>query len=193
MQGQEKYISDHQEDTYRLAKELQDLVGKCIAGDRTAQKEIYDKYSLVFYGVIKRYIFNNESAAEVLNDAFYKILTRMHLYSGSGPFEGWMRAIVVHSITDHLRKYIKHEQTIKSGIEEYDVGVEEDLNGKLNWKELLAIIHELPDVQRAVFNLYVFEGYQHKEIGALLGLSENNSRWHLNAARKKLKQKISLM
>jgi RNA polymerase sigma-70 factor (ECF subfamily) len=71
--------------------------------------------------------------------------------------------------------------------------VEGDIIGKLGYKELLQLIYQLPDTQRTVFNLFVFEQLSHKEIAENLGINENNSRWHLNDARKRLKEKISSM
>jgi RNA polymerase sigma-70 factor (ECF subfamily) len=116
----------------------------------------------------------------------------MYQYTFKGSFEGWMRRIVLNIITDHLRQNIKHEQVIHDKVEEYNAYVDDSVS-KISYKELLHFIHELPETQRTVFNLYVFEDYSHKEIAEQLNLTDNNSRWHLNDARRRLKEKIANM
>ena len=171
--------------------ELRILIDGCIAQSRSAQKKLYDLYSPAAYGVIRRYMYNNDTIArELLNDCFYKIFTKLEQYSFEGAFEGWIRRIVVNTVTDHLRKNIKNEQAHKE-VQPEDVYMNSDSLEKISHKELLKIIHTLPEVQRTVFNLFVFENYSHKEIASLLNLNENNCRWHLNDARRRLKDKIN--
>lgn len=167
------------------------LIKKCIAQDRKAQKQLYEEYAPLLYGVIKRYTYNRGEADEILNDSFYKIFTSLHSFAFTGSFEGWMRRITVNCITDNFRKYIKNEPAYKLEVENVDVYTNENALGKMGYKELLQKVYELPDTQRAVFNLFVFEQLSHKEIAEHLGISENNSRWHLNDARKRLKEKIT--
>ncbi len=169
---------------------IQNLIGLCIAQNRIAQKQLYDRYAPFLYGIIKRYTYNGTQADEILNDSFFKILTSLKGYAFKGSFEGWMRRIVINTITDHFRKYTKKEPAYKIEIETTNVHVEEDVMGKLGYQELLQLIYQLPDTQRTVFNLFVFEQLSHKEISEQLGINENNSRWHLNDARRRLKEKI---
>ena len=171
--------------------ELSLLIRDCIAQSRGAQKRLYDQYAPAAYGVIKRYMYNSEPIAqELLNDCFFKIFTKLEQYSFEGAFEGWIRRIVVNTVTDHLRKNIKDDQTHKE-VQPEDVYMNSDSLEKISHKELLKIIHTLPEVQRTVFNLFVFENYSHKEISALLSLNENNCRWHMNDARRRLKEKLN--
>lgn len=170
--------------------ELPGLLQDCLSGKRSAQKTLYEAYAPFVLGVIKRYLYNQAGADEILNDAFFRIFTRMDQYEFKGSFEGWMRKIVINLITDYLRKNIKHEKVVNDKVEEYNVYVDDSVS-KLSYKELLALVHQLPDTQKAVFNLYVFEDCSHKEIGEYLNITENNSRWYLNDARKRLKEKIS--
>jgi RNA polymerase sigma-70 factor (ECF subfamily) len=171
--------------------ELPVLIRDCIAQDRKAQKKLYDTYSPFIYGVIRRYVSVSEHAQEILNDSFYRIFTKLDQYSFEGAFEGWLRRIAINQISDYFRKKTnKADHSV--AVEDYHAYVDNDVIGRIGQKELLNLIYELPEVQRAVFNLYVFENYAHKEIGDLLGISDNNSRWHLNDARRRLKEKISL-
>ncbi len=173
--------------------ELSILIRDCIAGSHSAQKKLYDQYSPAAYGIVRRYMNNNEQAAqELLNDCFYKIFIKLNQYSFQGAFEGWIRRIVVNTITDTLRKNIKDGQQHKE-VQPEDVYIDSEAVEKLSHKELLKIIESIPDTHRLVFNLYVFENYSHKEIAQLLNINENNSRWHLNDARRRLKEKINFI
>ena len=173
--------------------ELSMLIRDCIRQSRSAQKKLYDQYAPAAYGVIKRYLYNNESLAqEILNDSFFKVLTKLDQYNFQGAFEGWIRKIVVNTLTDHLRKNLRDDQPHKE-VQPEDAFVNSESVEKISHKELLQLVHTLPDTQRTVFNLYVFENYSHKEIGDLLNINENNSRWHLNDARKRLKEKLNFI
>lgn len=171
-------------------EELRALIQDCIAQDVRAQKRLYEHYSPMLYGIIRRYSYDSSKADEILNEAFFKIFTSLEKFSFKGAFEGWMRRIVIHAVTDHFRKYVKKDQEHLVDVEEPIVQVNSDAVGQLSYKELLKMVHELPDTQRAVFNLYVFESLSHKEIADHLDLTEGNSRWHLNDARRRLKEKI---
>ncbi len=185
LQATEKVAAD-QHDLYVLVKE-------CIAQSRSAQKKLYDLYSPAAYGIIKRYMFGNEDAAkEILNDSFYKIFTKLDQYSFQGAFEGWIRRIVVNTVTDYLRKNLKSDQITKE-VQPEDGYTDSGSLGNLSFKELMQVVQTLPEAQLAVFNLFVFENYPHKEIAGLLDITENNSRWYLNDARRRLKDKINLL
>lgn len=173
-----------------MAGELHKLIQDCIAHSRTAQKKLYDQYSPEAYGIIRKYVGSDEHAAkEILNDAFFKIFRDLGQYSFQGSFEGWIRRIVVHTVTDHYRRN-EREEPVKE-VEEEDAYINSEQVEKLSHKELLKIIETLPAAQREVFNLFVFENYSHKEIARMLDLKQNNCRWHLNDARRRLKEKIT--
>ena len=173
----------HESDLYILIKD-------CIAQSRSAQKKLYDIYAPAAYAVIRRYMYNNEHAAhEILNDSFYKIFTKLAQYSHQGAFEGWIRKIVVNTVTDYLRKNLKDSQMHKE-VQPEDGYVDCSSVENLSYKELLQLVQELPEMQLTVFNLFVFENYSHKEIGTLININENNSRWYLNDARRRLKEKL---
>jgi RNA polymerase sigma-70 factor (ECF subfamily) len=170
--------------------DLHVLINECIGKSRSAQKKMYEKFAPFAYGIIKRYEYNEQSAQEILNDAFFKIFTKLDQYAFTGSFEGWIRRIIVNSVTDHIRKYVKENQVHKVEAEPMHAFTESESLGTLSYKELLVLVHTLPETQRAVFNLFVFESLSHKEIGTCLGINENNSKWHLNDARRRLKEKL---
>ncbi len=152
---------------------------------------MYDHYAPAAYGVIKRYVNGDvDKANEILNESFFKVFTKLEQYSFQGAFEGWIRKIVVNTVLDYVRKNLQ-QGGIHKEVEPNDAKVESDGVERLSYKELLQLVQSLPDMQRAVFNLFVFENYSHKEIAAALQINENNCRWHLNDARRRLKEKIN--
>jgi len=169
------------------------LIQECKSKDRRAQKQLYDRFSPVLYAKIRRYVYEVNHANEILNDTFFKIFTHLDSYTSSGSFEGWMHRITINTIMDFLRKNMKREQIARSEVEDHDVAIPETIVGKLAYKELLALVHSLPEVQKSVFNLFVFDNCSHKEIAAHLGINENNCRWHLNDARRRLKEKLDAL
>jgi len=171
--------------------DLSKLIGDCLAHKRSAQKKLYDLYSPEAYGVIKKFVFGNEhEAKEILNDAFFKIFRDLGQYSFQGAFEGWIRKIVVNTVADHLRRNMKYDIPVKEVMPE-DAYINSEQVENLSHKELLKIIDTLPDAHKEIFNLFVFENYSHKEISKLLNIKQNNCRWHLNDARRRLKEKIN--
>ena len=170
---------------------LSTLIQDCVAWKRPSQRIFYETYAPAVYNVIRRYIFNEHTAQEILNDSFYKIFTRLEQYAAQGPIEAWMRRIAVNTITDYLRKQLRNEQRNTTEISEDDAYVDNEAMSNLSFAELAACLEKLPDLQRTVFNLAVFENLSHKDIGAALSISAGYSRWILNDARKSLKQIIT--
>lgn len=170
---------------------LQGLILACRQSDRAAQRKLYDSYAAFIYGIIRRFTSDETVAEDIQSEAFYRIFKRLDQYRFEGAFEGWIRRIAVHAVADHFRKHRPDNTALSESIE--DIPVYQDTNGLalLGYKELLAMIHRLPPMHRAVFNLFVFEQYAHKEIASLVGISESNSRWHLNDARRRLKEQIT--
>jgi RNA polymerase sigma factor (sigma-70 family) len=170
---------------------LQQLILACGRNDRAAQRKLYDGYAAFIYGIIRRFTADESVAEDIQSEAFYRIFKRLDQYRFEGAFEGWIRRIAVHAVADYFRKNRPDNMPLSEATE--DIAAYHDTNGpaQLAYKELLIIIHGLPPMHRAVFNLFVFEQYAHKEIATLMGITENNSRWHLNDARRRLKEKIN--
>ncbi len=170
-----------------ITKELLDA---CIKEERKAQFELYKQCYAVLLSVCLRYERNKEDAEFVLNKVFYKILLNLKKYSEDIPFEAWIRRIAINAQIDEYRKKSRskidyHEQPLDLApltVMDYN---EADL--KFDAEDLELMIRSLPPISQKVFNLYVIDGYSHKEIADKLGMSEGTSKWHLSSARKKLK------
>ena len=160
------------------------------SGDRRSQKAIYDMLSGKMYAVCLRYMGDSDAAQDILQDGFVTLFSKLDSSSGEGSFEGWARKIFVNTALMSLRK----KDALK-GSEDIDVArsiTSDDptVFEKIGYKDLLKLIAALPTGFRTVFNMYVIEGYSHKEIGEELGISETTSRSQLQRARVLLQSKI---
>jgi len=173
-----------------LNADWSDLVEGCRKGERRSQKAVYDLLSGKMLSVCMRYMADREAAEDVLQDGFVTLFTKLDSYSGEGSFEGWARKIFVNTALMSLRKNDVMRQTEDvSEARNLDSG-EASAIEKIGYKDLMKMIAELPPGFRTVFNMYVIEGYSHKEIAETLGVSETTSRSQLQRARLLLQSKI---
>ena len=159
-------------------------------GDRRSQKAIYDLLSAKMFAVCLRYMGDRDVAEDILQDGFVTLFSKLDSYSGDGSFEGWARKIFVNTALMSLRKkdVLKQSEDVDTA---WNVLSEDPTPiQKITYDELLDCIAELPPGFRTVFNMYVVEGYSHKEIAEELGISETTSRSQLLRARAMLQGKI---
>ena len=166
------------------------LLKACIKGDRNAQRSLYEYLSPKMYPVCLRYMGDNEAAEDLLQEGFITLFSKLDSYSGAGSFEGWARKIFVNSALMQLRK-----NDLLRGSDDLDDAwdirsPEPTADQQMGAKELLGLVRELPQGFRTVFNMYVIEGFSHKEIAEALNISENTSRSQLQRARIILQKKI---
>jgi RNA polymerase sigma factor (sigma-70 family) len=155
------------------------------------QEELYNRFSPKMYAVCLRYANNSDDAQDLLQEGFIKVYKNLHRFRAEGSFEGWIRRVFVNSSIEHFRKKAiqlssvsdKEENTIEnSDISALDTMAE---------KDIIRLIQELSPGYRTVFNLYVVEGYSHKEIGEKLGISEGTSKSQLARAKAILQKKVT--
>lgn len=156
----------------------------CIKGDRTAQKALYTSLSPVLNAICRRYMPSLEDAEDVLVDAFMRIFSNLSKYKGEGSFEGWARKITVNECLMALRK----RQVFLTPLDQaFSLHSDEvDIHSRLAYDAIINLLDELPIGYRTVFNLYVVEGFKHKEIAESLNISINTSKSQLIQAKKKL-------
>lgn len=171
--------------------ELQELIEGCIRNERSAQEKLYRLFYPRMMAMIRRYIDEEQQAEEVLNNGYLRAFQKIAQYTFQGSFEGWLRKIVFHAVSDYVKQNARYSEKIM--LVEKDQYVHKDHADKLYYNQLLALVQELPDATRAVFNMYVMEGFSHKEISKMLGISEGTSKWHLSEGRRVLKDKIEKM
>ena len=139
-----------------------------------------------------RYAKNREEAEEILHEGFLKVFTYIKNFKGTGSFEGWIRKIMVNCALLRFRNKSYLHAVIQLDAERPGTTAEPDIFSKLDAKELLLLVQSLPAGYRLVFNLYVFEGYKHREIAEALGISEGTSKSNLSDARSILQKALSI-
>lgn len=164
------------------------------AADRRAQESLFRTYHSDFRKTCLRYATDEQEAEGMLSDAFFKIFTKISGYSGAGSFEGWMRQIVVNTCLSAVRTRMGRRAVMVTMPEEDPAAdalpAPADAISKLAFDDLIRLIGRLPAASRAVFNLYIFDGFSHREIARELGISEGTSHWHLSTARRWLQTQL---
>jgi RNA polymerase sigma factor (sigma-70 family) len=162
-----------------------DLISGCIDGNRRMQEELYRRFSPRMYAVCLRYAGNAEEAEDILQEGFIKIYKKL----GSFRSEGWVRRIFVNTAIEHFRRK-RYLQPVTEKEESTLEGNYLSVLDNLAERDILELVQQLSPGYRTVFNMYVVEGYTHKEIGDILGISEGTSKSQLSRAKVILQQMV---
>jgi len=153
------------------------------------QQELYNRFAGKMYAVCLRYAGNAEDAQDLLQEGFIKVFRNLDKFRAEGSFEGWVRRVFVNTSIEHFRK-----KNYLYSISEKEENVIEDADitalDNLGEKDIIKLIQDLSPGYRTVFNMYVIEGYSHKEIGNILGISEGTSKSQLARAKAILQRKV---
>jgi len=169
----------------------QNIIEGCKKQEPEFQKELVLRYSGLLMTVSRRYSHDPESAKDVLQEALIKILRSIPKYTEQGSFEAWMKRITINTALKYFDKgNFKNEVFVLEDLN--DENVVPDIYSQLGSEELMALIDNLPNGFREVFNLFAIEGYSHKEIGELLDITESTSRSQLTRARSLLKKQLTI-
>ncbi len=164
-----------------------DLIDGCLAGNPGMQRELYDRFTSKMYGVCLRYAGNVNDANDLLQEGFIKVYNNLSKFRREGSFEGWIRRIFINTCIEQYRKKVKSyniTEAQENTVEDKDL----DALDILDAKDMVKLIAELPTGYNTVFNLYVVEGFSHKEIADMLGISEGTSKSQLARAKGALKK-----
>lgn len=195
--------------------DIEQIIGECKRYNKFAQKILYDMYAFKMKGICLRYVNDNETAKDILQEGFIKVFSNIRQFNGNGSFEGWMKRIFINTAISHLRKNNKDQNKInieiidESKLHEYNVhdiieNTSEDLRinnyGRPNFElvqmadlseaELLNALHKIPEKYRIVFNLSCIENKKHEEIADILDIDITTSRTRLLRARDIIKKEI---
>jgi RNA polymerase sigma-70 factor, ECF subfamily len=167
------------------------IIEACGRQDSKAQEQLYKYCYPAMMKVGLRYCNGQtDLAAAAYNQAMLRIFQHIDQYKGEGEPEAWFRKIMVNTCIDQYRSHIRFQPVEMNDITADLVPVIPEVYNRMSGHEIVGLIYELPKNTGLVFNLFVMEGYKHEEIGKMLGISAGTSKWHLNEARKILKQKI---
>lgn len=172
----------------KLYQHLSELIELAAASDRKAQHEIYNMFASKMLSVCRLYLKNLQQAEDVMLLAFMKVFGSIRNFENKGSFEGWIRRIMINECLSHLRvhkkmNFIEDENNLPETVFE--------INDSISVEEIQRVIDQLPDGYRMIFNLYAIEGYKHKEISQMLGISEGTSKSQLSHAKRILQGQIN--
>ncbi len=167
-----------------------DLIKGCIARKRKYQQALYEQSSSKMFSICLRYANDYHSAEDILQEGYIKVFKNIHKFRSEGSFEGWMRRIFVNTAIEHYRKSVHMYPILEVNNSHYDV-IDDKTIEHLAAEDLMKMVQQLSPGYRTVFNLYVVEGYSHKEVAKMLGISEGTSKSQLARARYLLQKKVS--
>jgi RNA polymerase sigma-70 factor (ECF subfamily) len=175
-----------------LDEGLKILIKECQKNKRSAQEKIYNRFSDRLFSVCLRYSKNYEDAQDIFQDGFILIFSKVSQYQFKGSFEGWMRRIMVNLCIEKFRTtnylYVVNEEITPDEDLAEDISEEKT---QYSYEELLGFVRQLPERYGQIFNMYVIDGYSHKQISELLNISVGTSKSNLSRAREKLANMIS--
>lgn len=171
---------------------INDLMEGCKAGDRKMQELLYKQTSSKMFAICMRYAKDRMEAEDTLQMGYIKVFHKIKEYRGEGSFEGWIRRVMVNTAIESYRKNLRN-LTVVQLEDAYEQPATDFDFSRLGMQDLMKLIHQLSDGYRLVFNMYIIEGYSHREISETLGISEGASKSQLSRARAILKEKIIKM
>lgn len=167
--------------------DLDQLLQGCRQKDRASQQRLYSQFYNYAMSVARRYVNNLETAEEICNDTFFKVFTKIELYSGAMPFRYWLRRILINTAIDRLRSGMNTPALVELQSwqdPEWDSGIIEELTHE----QIIGMLDQLPPAYRMAFNLFVVDGFTHEEIAEVLQISVGASKSNLSRARQHLRK-----
>lgn len=168
--------------------ELKAIIEGCKRNDRKCQEKLYKEFFSTMMAMCMRYVSDRNKSAEIVNDGFLKVFKKIDQFEFKGSFEGWVRRIVFHSLSDNIRKDANYLKFMV--FEEHDKKLNNHVLDHLFEEDLIKLIGKLPPASGDIFSLYAIQGFTHREISELKGISIGTSKWHLSEARKKLQAMV---
>lgn len=168
----------------------QALIYECLKGSPIAQRKLFEKFAPKMMFVCLRYMKDQQEAEDVLQDGFIKVFQKLNAYENTGSLEGWIRRVIVNTALDQIRKNSKYGYTEDVDEVGYKIENEDYAFEGLVAQDLMKLINQMPEGYKVVFNMFAIEGYSHKEIADLLGISENTSKSQYSRARAYLREKL---
>lgn len=176
-----------------LADIPEKILKGCKNGNTRAQEELYRLVAPRMFGVCLRYATNEDDAKDILQDGFIKVFQKISQFEGKGSLEGWIRKIIVNTALERLRTQHVSISLDEKTVLKNDLYYDENVLDTLGAEDLLSLIQGLTPKYRMVFNLYAIEGYSHKEIAEIMGISEGTSKSDLSRARVVLQERVNAM
>ena len=165
---------------------LKEIIDGCRVNKSSSQEKLYKQFYGYALAVALAYCYSREDAVEVVNDSFIKVFRNIRTFVSTEPFRPWLRKIVVNTSIDTIRANKRFQHHVEGEDMQYVSHV--DIESELTAKQIYALLNELPDLLRFVFNMYEIEGYSHREIAGRLDIAESSSRTYLTRAKTRLRR-----
>ncbi len=172
---------------------LESLIDDCKRQLPNSQDKLYRYCYPLFINTCLRYGADMDGAGSIFNNALLRVFKSIGQYRSQQKARAWIKTIVVHCSIDYFKQRNKIKEVEVSAREEELGAFSESVILKITIKEISKIVQEIPPATRTVFNLFVFEEFTHAEIASLLGISENTSKWHVNAGRNYVKERVETL
>jgi RNA polymerase sigma-70 factor, ECF subfamily len=166
------------------------LIRGCRENDMHCQEQLYRLFYPEMIKICVRYAGDMDGAGIIYNNAMLRVFRHIGNYRHEGKLPGWVKTIVIHCCLDHIKKKGLIREEKLGSLEEEQVSIPEEVFARISVKDIQKIISQLPLATSTVFNLYIYEGFTHKQVGEALGISDGTSKWHVNEARRLLKTKL---
>lgn len=168
-----------------------DIIKGCLQQNAACQEQLYRVCYPVMIKLCIRYSSDKNEAGAIYNEAMLKVFKNFKQFRGQGDLAAWIRKIIVNTCVDFCRRQIKfvHQPPDEITVNE-TTSLDPEVYGRISCNEVMRLLQELPRTTALVFNLFAIEGYKHEEIGKLLDISAGTSKWHVNEARRILKNKL---
>jgi RNA polymerase sigma-70 factor, ECF subfamily len=175
---------------HHLSLNIDHIITGCHNYEPTMQEALYKHCYPAMMAVCMRYVENRDDAAAIYNEAMLKVLQNIQQYEYKGAFIGWVQRIIVNTCIDNCRKKVKY--SIRPIDENTDIQyyIQNDFEENISSEEVVQLIQQLPPSTALVFNLYCMEGFKFDEIAEKLSITEGTAKWHVNEARKALRNKL---
>lgn len=173
-----------------------DLVSRLKGGDPAAQFEAFEAYKVAMYNTALRIVQDVAEAEDVLQESFLAAFTKIGLFTGESSFGGWLKTIVINKSINALKKQkasLSFKEQLAQDAAAQQGTRDEDDNVIWNVQQITRAVQALPDGYRVVLSLYLFEGYDHREIAEILGISEGGSKSQFNRAKSKLREILTTL
>ncbi|PSR01656.1 MAG: RNA polymerase subunit sigma-70 [Bacteroidetes bacterium SW_11_45_7] len=175
--------------TNKIGQYQQDeVIDGCVQSVLQYQKALYNHFAPKMFGLCLRYAKDYHTAEDILQEGFVKVFKYIKNFRKEGSLEGWLRRIFINTAIEHFRKAVRVYPILDD--EETEIDIEDDYYDLLDSEDLIKMVQQLSPGYRTIFNLYAVEGYSHKEIAKLLGISEGTSKSQLARARTLLKKMV---
>lgn len=166
------------------------IIRGCRENDLQSQERLYRHCYPEMIRVCQRYARDMDGAGIIFNNAMLRVFKHIHNYKEEGRMMGWIRTIVVNCCIDFVNRQNRFKDQPVANLSQYEIDIPAEIFNQVSSKEIQNIINQLPKATATVFNLYIYEGFTHKQVAGALGIAEGTSKWHVNEARRLLKSRL---